>query len=214
MRQILSVDCGYDNSLVSFLDARRQFIEDNEQAGTPPEPPFDVDRLARQLCTTGRFLEYCDRRDGSGRILYDAICVSSHGAPGMVFGWGGAPEVLFSSDDDNDLLALIASGRSIYVCACETADSDLGDRLLSLGARLFVGFSQSPKWQTSDGARLWSRFDVDLFRDVALGRTSSGILETVSSAVQLAQSQLGLYDDYDNDIIHFMEVVNAMQVVD
>ena len=57
MRQILSVDCGYDDPLTNFLDGRRKFIGENEQPGT----------------------------------------------------------------DGDDILARIAAGRGIYICACETA---------------------------------------------------------------------------------------------
>ena len=90
----------------------------------------------------------------------------------------------------------------------------MADRLLSLGAQQFIGFTESPTWQTSDGARLWSRFDVDLFCEVALGRSATDFLANIDRAMELAQYQLGLYDEFDTDIYDFVRVLGVMLVTE
>lgn len=206
MRTILNVAPGLDGMTSRFSYARSRYI--NDVAGEV----FDADTLPPALADKPNLLSYCERRaGGDGSPLYDAICFATHGsANGLETGHG---DILFSVADTEETLAAIAGGRDIYICACEAASGDLPAQLASVGCKLFVGFTISPHWQTTDGAILWSDLDVALLRSVASGLGGDGVERVRENYLRVSERDMGRFSEmYDADLQNVASALTSMVI--
>lgn len=205
MRTLLNVATGQDVAY-RFKRTRAEFIE--ESVGQY----FDVDSIPSVVATKSTLLDYCERRNGQGNDLYQAICFAAHGDPGIVY--DKDDNALFSNDFDDQELSKVVEQRTIYLFACKTAEDGFVERLMSLGCALFIGFSQSPAWLTTDGARLWSDIDVSVMRSIGFDLGKTGVEDTVQDFLSTIASSRGRYSDmYDLDLNSIEQALQTMVVV-
>ena len=157
----LSVDTNYDASLSWFREARRDLYKD--LVGS-----HNIDPLSTISANKGQMFKRLFKAEENGKP-YSAVVISSHGQPGVVLDNDSPDEILFSVDDDNELLRAF-NNKTIYLCCCKSALDGLPEKLVTLGANLVIGFTESPKWETTDGARMWKKFDLEMVECAIFGQ--------------------------------------------
>lgn len=179
--RVLSIDTAYDRFLRLFANNRRRFYQSLDpevfEIEQPPELLANRDNLL-SLCT---LLE--DEDNPASNPYYQFLAVCSHGTEGVIkCRDAGLETVLFSQDDTEKEIRVIARSRRIYLFACRTANSDLPEMLVDYGALCVVGFSKSPRWGGAQGNQFWR--DIDRRFLECFGR------EPIRAAFQTAKDEL------------------------
>lgn len=203
MRQLLSVDTGYDVDLGWFASERTGFYGGS------------VAQLKQADANRPNFLEKCRQRNAA-RPLYDAIAICTHGGNGKVYDYrGDVYRELFSESDSDEDLRTVGEGRCVYVFACETANSTLPDRLIGFGATIFVGFADSPSWQSEVTRRHWRDLDHS-FLDCLIADGDATALRTVQTSNMRRIGMLiesGLHQNELPDLKKMAKTIESMVIV-
>lgn len=205
MRTLLNVATGQDVAS-RFKRTRSEFIE--EVSGEH----FDVNSLPSVIATKQHLLRYCGQKNNAGDDLYQGICIAGHGNPGIVYDKNG--NGLFSNNYEQQELVTVVSQRAIYLFACQTAEDEFVSRIMNSGCTLFIGFTQSPRWVTTDGARLWSELDISIIRSIGFDLGKAGIESVVQEFLQRTSNQVGRYSDaFDLDLTSIQQALHSLVVL-
>ncbi len=137
-----------------------------------------------------------NRANQSSRHCH-AVVVSSHGKPGVVLDDSDSPdEILFSNNDTSDELALIGNNRSVYICACETGDSNLPELLVQNGCNIAIAYRLRPSWKNAETAMMWRDFDRDIVKALIYRQGADAVRITRDHYIKMIDDNIGYYDDY------------------
>lgn len=183
---VLSVDTAYEPDLLLFARGRSDMYR--EIGGQ-----FTITTLGQTAADRGRVLRTLARGDASNGP-YRAIVVSSHGEPSRILDDDSPDGVLLAGDHDPAELARWArgpnDGRILYFCCCYTAKGPLVDRLVQLGAKLVVGFTDQPAWSSTEGQRIWRDIDLEIVRSILHGQTAPAIVRVRDHFLDRAERAL------------------------
>lgn len=156
---LLSVDTAYDPVLRAIRSSRQDLY--NEMTGV------NVDVVSGTAVSRDYIQELCTRSfsgQHSELPYYDGLTICSHGSKGKVFyKSGGHLHQLLSVNDSPSYLSSIVYGKSVYLFACETANSMLLEKIMDAGAIHAIGFTKSPKWG-SYSRNVWLDIDEAFLR--------------------------------------------------
>ena len=201
---VLSVDTAYDDESIWFANSRNKMYE---------------------MLTGGInivVLNFSDaNRDNMHRILKHSdttphpchsVVISSHGAPGKVLDNADSPGgVLFSEDDPEEELSILADNRSIYMCCCESAQGALPDILIRLNAKAVIGFTLKPSWDFTETAMLWRDFDIDIVKRLVFRQGTDACFRIRDDYISMIDSQSQYLDEFlRDDMQRMMTVIETM----
>lgn len=171
-RRILSVDTAFDSTLRKIALARQRFY-DRKISVT-----YEIRQLGEHNANRDNLLKLCklklDPNDDQSPNYFDALVVSSHGIEGVVQDNEDSPDgILFSENDSNEMIGTIAKDRMVYLFSCRTANSNLPQRLIDAGASMFVGFKDSPVWDSDEGMDFWLGIDLAFVECVIRNRRTT-----------------------------------------